>query len=156
MSLERFKKAQASSHGGYRDALDELTAGRKTSHWIWYIFPQLAGLGRSAAARDYAIRDRAEAIAYLEDPLLRERLFEITAVAAKHVESGVPLVDLMGSSIDALKLVSSLTLFSMVAASPKQNSDEFRAFVRNCESILDRAERQGMARCAFTRQQLSV
>ena len=70
MSLDRFHDAQASPSAGYDTALAEIRRGRKTSHWIWYIFPQLAGLGRSSTARAYAIRDLAEACEYLRDPLL--------------------------------------------------------------------------------------
>ena len=70
MSLARFHNAQAGPFG-YDMALAEIRRGRKTNHWIWYIFPQLAGLGRSAAARAYALHDLAEASAYLCDPLLR-------------------------------------------------------------------------------------
>ena len=64
MSLVRFHEAQASRSAGYDTALAEIRRGRKTSHWIWYIFPQLAGLGRSSTAQKYAIRDLAEACAY--------------------------------------------------------------------------------------------
>jgi uncharacterized protein (DUF1810 family) len=156
MSLDRFKKAQALAHGGYRDALTELTTGRKSTHWIWYIFPQLARLGHSSAAREYAIQNRAEAVAYLADPLLRSRLFEVTAVAANHLADGVPLVELMGSAIDAVKLVSSLTLFAALAGDCKSQDDEARAFVRDCEAILSCAERHGFARCAYTLQQIAV
>ena len=73
MSLARFQEAQADPHAGYDTALTEIRRGRKTSHWIWYIFPQLAGLGRSAMAEKYAIRDLAEACAYRRDPLLCAR-----------------------------------------------------------------------------------
>ncbi len=69
MSLERFHEAQARRSAGYDTALAEIRRGRKTSHWIWYIFPQLAGLGRSSMAENYAIRDLAEACEYLRDPL---------------------------------------------------------------------------------------
>ena len=66
-SLERFRKAQRNS---YKTALQEIRAGRKQSHWMWYIFPQIAGLGRSETAQYYAIRDRREAEEYLKDPVL--------------------------------------------------------------------------------------
>jgi uncharacterized protein (DUF1810 family) len=62
MSLARFHQAQASRLAGYDAALAEIQRGRKVSHWIWYIFPQIAGLGRSSAARDYAIRDLEKAV----------------------------------------------------------------------------------------------
>src|SRR2546430_5238253 len=115
MSLERFHEAQAEHSAGYDTALAETRAGGKRSHWIWYIFPQIEGLGRSSMARDYALRDLDEACAYLRDPVLRARYEEITGAVAEHIERGAPVVDLMGSSTDAFKLVSSLTLFRAAA-----------------------------------------
>ena len=72
--LERFTRAQDQPHSGFAAAFAELRAGRKTGHWIWYVFPQLAGLGTSEASQLYGIRDGAEAIAYLRDPVPRGRL----------------------------------------------------------------------------------
>src|SRR6476620_4444120 len=115
MSLERFHSAQASPTAGYHTALAEIRRGRKTSHWIWYIFPQIEGLGRSSTARAYAIRNLAEACAYLRDPILRARYDEIVAAVSEQLARGVRMEDLMGSQIDALKLVSSLTLFRAAA-----------------------------------------
>src|SRR5215213_5808856 len=118
MSLERFKSAQASPHSGFDVALAEIRGGGKRGHWIWYVFPQLAGLGHSSMAEAYGIRDEAEAIAFLRDPELRERLMTITTAVADQLD-GRPsssLRGLMGSQVDALKLVSSLTLFRHVAA----------------------------------------
>src|SRR6478672_7305073 len=105
--LDRFKSAQASADGGFADALREIRAGRKTSHWIWYIFPQISGLGSSPTARHYALADAAEAEAYLRDPVLGERLVSIAEEVSRHLHghSPVPLRALMGSHIDALKLV---------------------------------------------------
>ena len=111
MSLERFHEAQASAWAGYDTALAEIRAGGKRSHWIWYIFPQIEGLGRSSTARAYAIEDLAEACAYLRDPILRARYEEIVAAVSEQLVRGIKVEDLMGSQIDALKLVSSLTLF---------------------------------------------
>src|SRR4051812_2087791 len=108
MSLDRFRSAQDSPHSGIATALAELEKGRKTSHWIWYVFPQLAGLGRSSTAQFYGIRDFAEAREYLRDSVLRERLVQTIAVVAKKLREGVPLEDLMGGATDSLKLVSSL------------------------------------------------
>ncbi len=96
MSLDRFHEAQASRSAGYDTALAEIRRGRKTSHWIWYIFPQLAGLGRSAMAEKYAIRDLAEACDYLRDPLLRARDEEITAAVSDQLARGLALEDLDG------------------------------------------------------------
>jgi uncharacterized protein (DUF1810 family) len=107
--LERFVAAQA---GVYAQALAELEAGSKRSHWMWFIFPQLAGLGRSAMAQHYAIASRAEASAYLAHPLLGPRLAECTAVMLRH--AGVAAERILGP-VDAQKFHSSMTLFDAVA-----------------------------------------
>ena len=116
-NLDRFLDAQADVHAGYATALAELRRGRKQSHWIWYIFPQLAGLGRSDTARRFALEDLEQATAYLADPVLGARLLQAAEVVLAQVTppKSVPLVDLMGGQIDAVKLVSSLTLFGLVA-----------------------------------------
>ena len=115
MSLERFHQAQAGKWAGYATALAEILRGQKSGHWIWYIFPQLDGLGRSSTARSFALRDLDEACAYLRDPLLRERYEEITAAVAEQLAGGVAVERLMGGSTDALKLASSITLFRAAA-----------------------------------------
>ena len=83
MDLERFVRAQDSG-GTYQRAVAELRNGRKTSHWMWFIFPQIAGLGRSAMAQAYAISDLAEAQAYLAHPVLGPRLVECAEILASH------------------------------------------------------------------------
>ena len=88
MSLERFHEAQASRSAGYNTALAEIRAGGKRSHWIWYIFPQIEGLGHSSTARAYAIRDLGEACAYLRDPTLRARYEEIVAAVSEEFAAG--------------------------------------------------------------------
>ena len=110
--LERFVQAQADS---YARALREIKSGRKTSHWMLYIFPQLSGLGHSQTARYYAIRDRAEAEAYLAHPVLGKRLLEISSELLKLESSDATAV--MGWP-DDLKLKSSMTLFSLVSREP--------------------------------------
>lgn len=110
--LERFVQAQADS---YARALRDIKSGRKTSHWMWYIFPQLSGLGHSQTARYYAIRDRAEAEAYLAHPVLGKRLLEISSELLKLESSDATAV--MGWP-DDLKLKSSMTLFSLVSREP--------------------------------------
>jgi uncharacterized protein (DUF1810 family) len=105
-SVDRFHTAQASPTAGYDNALAEIRRGRKTSHWIWYIFPQIEGLGRSSTARAYAIRDLAEACEYLRDPMLRARYEEIAGAVSEQLAAGRGLEDLMGGRTDALKLVS--------------------------------------------------
>ena len=108
MDLERFVRAQDSG-GTYQRAVTELRSGRKTSHWMWFIFPQIAGLGRSAMAQAYAISDLAEAQAYLTHPVLGPRLVECAEIVAAH--SGLSAQRIFGG-IDAIKLRSSMTLFA--------------------------------------------
>lgn len=108
-ALERFVRAQTDD---YERALAEIRSGRKQSHWMWYIFPQLAGLGHSSTARFYAIKSLAEATAYLHHPLLGPRLVEC-AEATLAVE-GRSAFAVFGSP-DDLKLRSCATLFAAVA-----------------------------------------
>jgi uncharacterized protein (DUF1810 family) len=108
MDLERFVTAQDSA-GTYRRAVAELRNGRKTSHWMWFVFPQIAGLGRSAMAQAYAISDLAEAQAYLAHPVLGPRLVECAEIVASH--RGLTAEQIFGG-IDATKLRSSMTLFA--------------------------------------------
>ncbi len=107
--LERFCSAQ---DGVYVTALAELAAGAKRSHWMWFVFPQLAGLGRSETARFYAIADLAEARAYLAHPVLGPRLVECARTLTGL--DGRNAVAVFGS-IDAQKLHSSMTLFARAA-----------------------------------------
>jgi uncharacterized protein (DUF1810 family) len=152
MSLKRFHHAQASQWGGYATALSEMRAGRKSSHWIWYIFPQIDGLGRSSTAHEYALRDLDEACSYLRDPVLRERYEEIVGAVAEHLSRGAPIEELMGGSTDACKLVSSLTLFRAAAGELTQddNSPEFKRLSELCDSILQRTSAQDYPPCEFT------
>jgi uncharacterized protein (DUF1810 family) len=112
MELDRFVAAQ--SHD-YAIALAELRAGEKRHHWMWYVFPQIAGLGRSATARHYAIADLAEARAYLAHPLLGPRYIACVAAIAGHRDRSA---EAMLGSVDAMKLRSSLTLFAAAGAPP--------------------------------------
>ena len=150
MSLSRFHTAQASPTAGYDTALAEIRRGRKTSHWIWYIFPQLAGLGRSSTARAYAIHDLAEACDYLRDPLLRARYEEIADAVYDQLARDVALEDLMGSRTDALKLVSSLTLFHAAAQRLVGHDPTFDGVAQRCDSILKQTNAQGYPPCAHT------
>ena len=111
MSLDRFVQAQEAV---YADAKAELEAGRKRTHWMWFVFPQLAGLGSSPTARHYAVRDLAEARAYLAHPVLGPRLLELTAVLVKADRSAS---EIFGYP-DDLKLRSSMTLFAAAADDP--------------------------------------
>jgi uncharacterized protein (DUF1810 family) len=111
VDLERFVKAQDSG-ATYQRAVAELRSGRKTSHWMWFIFPQIAGLGRSAMAQAYAISDLAEAQAYLAHPILGPRLIECAEIVA--AQQGRSAEQIFGG-IDAIKLRSSMTLFAHAA-----------------------------------------
>jgi uncharacterized protein (DUF1810 family) len=104
--LDRFIAAQQPV---YAEVLRELRAGRKTSHWMWFIFPQLQGLGRSETARYYGLASLDEARANLRHPVLGARLRECTALVNAH--AGTP-ADVILDHVDALKLRSSMTLFS--------------------------------------------
>ncbi len=104
-NLSRFEQAQAPI---YAQALAELRAGRKRSHWMWFIFPQLAGLGLSATSRHYAIQSLDEARAYLAHPVLGARLRECTEAACAHRATSA--LALFGSPDDA-KFRSCMTLF---------------------------------------------
>jgi uncharacterized protein (DUF1810 family) len=107
--LERFVSAQRI---GYDAVVAELRAGRKTGHWIWFIFPQVAGLGRSEMSRSYAIASLDEARAYLAHPVLGARLRECASLLL--AISGRTAIDILGP-VDAMKVRSSMTLFHRAA-----------------------------------------
>ena len=130
--LSRFLSAQ---HEVYSRALDELHAGDKRSHWMWFIFPQIAGLGRSDMARRYAILDLAEAQAYLAHPTLGPRLRECMAAVLAH--AGVRTAEAIFGGIDAVKLRSSTTLFE-AAGDDQTCADVLNAFfagARDAETL---------------------
>jgi uncharacterized protein (DUF1810 family) len=112
-SLERFVQAQDAV---YERVCDELRAGRKTSHWMWFIFPQIAGLGYSGMAQRYAISNRAEAVAYADHPVLGARLRECTGLV--NAVKGLTVSQIFGSP-DDLKFRSSMTLFALTASAPQ-------------------------------------
>jgi uncharacterized protein (DUF1810 family) len=112
MSLERFVQAQEKT---YARALAELKAGEKTGHWIWWIFPQMKGLGSSHNSNYYGITDEDEARFYLEHPVLGARYRECVELVHEHFCRGaIPPLALMGDEIDVIKLRSSLELFLKV------------------------------------------
>lgn len=152
MAFADFKSAQSSPSDGIAAALRELASGRKTGHWIWYVFPQIKGLGYSSMSQSYALQDLAEAVAYLRDPTLRARLVQITAIVAERLEKGDQLTKLMGGRIDALKVVSSLTLFELAARKLDTGPDskDGTEFAALCGRVLSAAETQGFPRCQFT------
>jgi uncharacterized protein (DUF1810 family) len=111
--LDRFVVVQTDS---YEQALGEIRRGAKRSHWMWYIFPQIVGLGRSGIARHYAVRSLAEARAYLAHPLLGPRLLACVA-ALQDLPANATAQGVFGG-IDAMKLNSSLTLFEAAGGDP--------------------------------------
>ena len=108
-NLNRFIKAQMTTYEG---AMLELTRGRKESHWIWYIFPQIEGLGRSDTAKLYSIKSLEEGRAYLEHPVLGQRLIGVCEIILSLKD--VSMDEVMGLP-DDLKLLSSMTLFEAVS-----------------------------------------
>ena len=106
--LERFVEAQKRD---YKIALEEVLSGQKRTHWIWYIFPQMYGLGHSCYANLYGIRDRKEAEEYLKDKTLGKRLREITSTLLQHEGKSAEEIFV---ELDAMKVRSSMTLFDAV------------------------------------------
>ena len=123
-SLERFVKAQERM---YQVALKEIREGKKRSHWMWYIFPQLRGLGTSSMAHTYGISGLDEAKAYLEHPWLSGRLYELCVALLHHRDKSA--YEIFGS-IDAIKLKSSMTLFALA-------SEEYSFFDQVLECFFD-------------------
>ena len=115
----RFLEAQNAGHpSAYDRALAELRAGRKRSHWIWFVLPQHQGLCRSAMAQRYGIDGREEAKAYLAEPTLLSRLEEVIAVIAEQLHQPEQTLErLMGGNLDATKTISCLTLFEAAGLS---------------------------------------
>lgn len=128
--LERFMAAQAPV---YPRVVSELRAGRKQSHWMWFIFPQIEGLGHSAMAQKYAVRSRAEAVAYLEHPVLGPRLRECTRLVNTVV--GKDIHAILGSP-DDMKFKSSMTLFANVTP---DNTDFVTALQKYYDGEFDEA-----------------
>lgn len=140
---------------GYRasfdQALAEIRHGRKRTHWMWFIFPQIDGLGSSPTAVHYAIHSRAEADAFLTDPMLGTGYRQIVdAVWTNVVIDRVTIRHLFGSPDDH-KLVSSLTLFAGVA-DDLDDAEHWTRFVEQANGILDEAGEQRLPRCAVTQR----
>ena len=106
--VKRFIEAQNREYAGYKQALEEVRSGRKRTHWIWYIFPQVKGLGYSPMANFYGIKDREEGEDYLLHPTLNDRIHEISSALLQ--QKGKAAIDIFGS-IDSMKVRSSMTLF---------------------------------------------
>ncbi|MCD9625289.1 DUF1810 domain-containing protein [Rhabdothermincola salaria] len=149
--LSRFVDEHRRTFAG---ALAEIEGGRKTGHWMWFVFPQVDGLGSSHTARSYAIRSPAEAEAFLLHPILGPNYRTITrAVWKRTVGEGQELRSLLGTP-DDLKLLSSLTLFGQVAGRMVRRGDgdvdELEALVAQAAEICDHAAQSGYAPCETT------
>lgn len=114
IGVKRFLEAQNREYVGYKQALDEIKAGQKRGHWIWYVFPQMKGLGFSEMSEFYGISDQGEAEDYLIHPILYDRLYEISRELLQHQDKSAE--EIFGS-LDAMKVRSCMTLFDSV--SPK-------------------------------------
>ena len=135
-SLQRFRVAQDKGNPSpYELAIAELQEGRKTTHWIWFILPQLRGLGHSPTAKHFGIADLCDARAYLADKLLSKRLEQVIAIIADQLlQPDQTLIRLMGSDLDANKTISSLTLFEaagLASATPLLNQ-----LCQRCQSTI--------------------
>ena len=123
-TLDRFVAAQ--SGGVYERALAEIRDGNKRSHWMWFVFPQIAGLGKSETAQHYAIADRDEATEYIHHPTLGPRLVEIAQAMVAWTDRK-SAGDIFGP-IDTIKLRSSMTLFEAVSSEPAPFAEVLDAF----------------------------
>jgi uncharacterized protein (DUF1810 family) len=152
--LDRFRVAQDSSCSGFASALEELQTGGKRGHWIWYVFPQIKGLGMSGHSQKFALDGAEEAAEFLRDAELRLRLLRITRVVAEQLRTGATrsLLALMGSDIDAKKVVSSLTLFLHVAKKLREveGADAYDPIADAADEVLVLAASQGYAPCSYT------
>ena len=135
-------------HGDHARAVAEIRDGRKTSHWMWYVFPQIAGLGGSFVSRRYAIGDLDEARDFLTHPILGPDYVRIVGEVWRQVVEGDVAVHALFGSPDDAKLVSSLTLFAGVARSLDEPT--LTTFVERADDILRTAATQGLGRCAVS------
>lgn len=131
-NLQRFLDGQRFS---YETALKEMKAGEKRNHWIWYVFPQINGLGHSPNSQFYGIADSEEAKAYLAHPVLGARLREITQEVLNHADKDINAI--MGARIDTMKFKSSMTLFDSVSSNDifAQALDSFFEGTRDNKTI---------------------
>ena len=147
IDLLRFVEAQRDT---FERALGEIDAGRKQSHWMWFTFPQVSGLGVSPISQRYAIASSEEAEAYLQHPVLRARYLRLVdAVRHQVIEEGISIGALFASPDDS-KLVSSLTLFAAVARRADPALPDLATFVTHADEILRAAATEGLAQCMTT------
>jgi uncharacterized protein (DUF1810 family) len=156
--LDRYLEAQNDSREGFESALEEVRSGGKSGHWIWYVFPQIDGLGMSGQSQRFGLSGEEEAAEYLRDEELRIRLFTITSAVAEELRTGrsKSLRALMGADIDARKVVSSLTLFAHVAKKLQESdgAEIYAPMTNVANEVLAIAASQGYPLCAYTLRRL--
>ncbi|HCH62031.1 MAG TPA: DUF1810 domain-containing protein [Deltaproteobacteria bacterium] len=150
-NLSRFHERAA--EGWHAIALRELSSGQKQSHWMWWVFPQLDGLGNSPLANRYALEDDDESRSFVEDPILRSNLTEVTAAVVRALQAGRSPQALMGNATDVRKLVSALTLFAAVCDPDAASEQALRS---SCERALGLLATHGHPRCAYTLDALGL
>ncbi|KTD54299.1 hypothetical protein Lsai_3121 [Legionella sainthelensi] len=153
--IRRFIEAQRGKdfYPSYQSAYAEIKAGKKRSHWIWYIFPQLATLGYSSTAKYFGIVDLNEACEFIQNKELFHNYYEIAQLILQQLEK-TPLTILMGGTVDAQKLISSLTLFRETAAvliSQGIKTQDFIRLIECCDQIFIKILNQGYFPCEETR-----
>ena len=156
-NFDHFIEAQSQKNGGLATALTELSAGAKTSHWIWYIFPQI-GLGTSPQARRFAIGSADEAVAYLRHRNLGTAYLECLLEVAKFIsESDRPIIEsldtLFGSEIDRTKFISSITLFGEMATMYERIYEEIQ--FEHTARIWAELQAKGLTPCSATLNYIS-
>ncbi|HHT0592076.1 TPA: DUF1810 family protein [Legionella anisa] len=154
-TIQRFIKAQQGqdAYTSFQLAYDELKAGSKQSHWIWYIFPQLKQLGLSSIAQHFGIVDFKEACDYLQNKELFQNYDAITQLVEQQLKRKTPALILMNGDTDTKKLVSSLTLFREAASFLEHQGDispNFAALAQRCDRILQETAKQGYPPCKHT------
>ena len=157
MASSRIDKLLRDVEDAFRTPLSEIEAGKKTGHWMWWIFPQAKGLGRSYTAKGYAIESLDEAVACLADPVFGDRYCQmVDAVWSQVVINGTPIKTLFPGNIDDRKLVSSLTLFRRAAEHliqlqrPESDQRAFSLLIHQSTEILERAEGEGLGPCSIS------
>lgn len=155
LPIQRFIEAQQGKdfYPSYQSAYAEIKAGKKQSHWIWYIFPQLATLGYSSTAKYFGIADLNEACELIQNKEFFKNYYEIAQLVLQQLEK-TSITILMGGTIDAQKLTSSLTLFREAAAfllSQGIKTHDFTRLIECCDQIFIKISNQGYFPCEQTR-----
>ncbi|CEK11165.1 DUF1810 family protein [Legionella hackeliae] len=155
IDLSRFLDAQKLN---YERAHKEISSGKKATHWIWYIFPQLQSLGYSPSSKKYGILNLEEACAYLKNPILFDHYHDMVKLVAEKLSKNIDITTLMGWEADATKLASSLTLFHAAAEHLLMLTDDpslkLVNFENDCRQTLENIAKQGYIACEHTLQEI--